>query len=101
MRKIVITAGGTSEKIDNVRRITNYSSGKTGMTVASEFLKRDDTFIYYICSKSALRPIDDRVKIIEIEDTMELKNAVENVQEQIKAKSSSILGGLDLSQFGL
>ena len=29
------------------------------------------------------------------------KNAVENVQEQIKAKSSSILGGLDLSQFGL
>lgn len=79
MRKIVITAGGTSEKIDNVRRITNYSSGKTGMTVASEFLKRDDTFIYYICSKSALRPIDDRVKIIEIEDTSELKNAVENV----------------------
>ena len=35
------------------------------------------------------------------------KNAMENVQEQIKAKSSSLLGGLgglggmDLSQFGL
>jgi len=29
------------------------------------------------------------------------KNAVENVQEQIKAKSSSILGGVDLSKFGL
>lgn len=29
------------------------------------------------------------------------KNAMENVQEQIKAKSSSLLGGVDLSKFGL
>ena len=29
------------------------------------------------------------------------KNAMENVQEQIKAKSQSLLGGVDLSQFGL
>ena len=29
------------------------------------------------------------------------KKAMENVQEQIKAKSSSLLGGLDLGQFGL
>ena len=32
---------------------------------------------------------------------VENKNAVDNVQEQIKAKSSSLLGGLDLGQFGL
>lgn len=29
------------------------------------------------------------------------KNAVENVQEQIKSKSTSLLGGMDLSKFGL
>ncbi|MCR5187510.1 MAG: YbaB/EbfC family nucleoid-associated protein [Treponema sp.] len=29
------------------------------------------------------------------------KNAMENVQEQIKAKSQSLLGGMDLSKFGL
>lgn len=29
------------------------------------------------------------------------KNAVDNVQEMIKAKSASLLGGMDLSQFGL
>lgn len=29
------------------------------------------------------------------------KNAIENVQEQIKAKSQSLLGGMDLSKFGL
>ena len=79
MKKIVITAGGTSEKIDNVRKITNYSSGKTGMTIANEFLKQEDTFIYYICTKDALRPTNERVQIIEIEGTMELKNAVEKV----------------------
>ena len=35
MKKIVITAGGTGEKIDNVRKITNSSSGKLGMTIAN------------------------------------------------------------------
>ena len=49
------------------------------MTIASEFLKKDDTYIYYICTKGALRPTGERVKIIEIESTMELKDAVENV----------------------
>lgn len=29
------------------------------------------------------------------------KNAVDNVQEQIKSKSSSLLGGIDLSSLGL
>ena len=79
MKKIVITAGGTSERIDNVRKITNYSSGKTGKAIADEFLKDENTFIYYICTKDAARPTSDRVKIIEVEGTMELKTAVEMV----------------------
>ena len=29
------------------------------------------------------------------------KNAIENVQEQIKQKSASLLGGIDLGKFGL
>lgn len=79
MKKIVITAGGTSERIDNVRKITNTATGKLGMTIANEFLKREDTFIYYICTKESFKPTSERVKIIEIESTMELKDAVENV----------------------
>ena len=31
MKKVIITAGGTSEKIDNVRKITNSSSCKLGL----------------------------------------------------------------------
>ena len=42
MKKIIITAGGTSEKIDNVRKITNSSSGKLGMTIANHLLEGKD-----------------------------------------------------------
>lgn len=35
-KKVVVTAGGTSEKIDDVRYITNKSSGKMGVALAEE-----------------------------------------------------------------
>lgn len=35
-KKIVITAGGTREKIDSVRYISNFSSGKMGKAIADE-----------------------------------------------------------------
>ena len=35
-KKIIVTAGGTIEKIDNVRSITNKSSGKMGIALAEE-----------------------------------------------------------------
>ena len=80
MKKIIITAGGTSEKIDNVRKITNSSSGKLGMTIANHLLKEnDDLIIYYVCSKNSLRPLDKRIKVIEIDDTISLKNKIENL----------------------
>lgn len=80
MKKIVITAGGTSERIDNIRKITNSSSGKLGMTIANHLLKeKDDIIIYYVCSKNSLRPLDNRVKIIEVDGTMDLKNTIENL----------------------
>ena len=80
MKKIVITAGGTSEKIDNVRKITNSSSGKLGMTIANHLLKEnDDLIIYYVCSKNSLRQLDKRIKVIEIDGTISLKNKIENL----------------------
>lgn len=40
MNKILITAGPTYEKIDPVRFIGNYSSGKMGLALVKECLKR-------------------------------------------------------------
>ncbi len=46
--------------------------------------------------------VDNRdVKMLEDLIVAAHKNAIDNVQEQIKSKSSSLLGGVDLSQFGL
>jgi len=46
--------------------------------------------------------VDNRdVKMLEDLIVAAHNNAMENIQEQIKAKSSSLLGGMDLSQFGL
>lgn len=84
-KNIIITAGGTSEAIDNVRKITNSSSGKLGMIIANELLKEDsvDT-LYYLCSKTAFRPIHDKVKVIEVGGTMDLKEKVESLLTQTK-----------------
>lgn len=80
MKKIIITAGGTSEKIDNVRKITNSSSGKLGMTIANHlFEENSDLMIYYVCSKNSLRPTDKRVQVIEADGTIDLKKTIEGL----------------------
>lgn len=38
--RVLITSGGTTEPIDTVRSITNFSSGRTGSTIAEYFAKR-------------------------------------------------------------
>ncbi len=47
-KKILITAGPTIEQIDPVRAITNHSSGKTGVSLASELISAGAkvTFVY-------------------------------------------------------
>ena len=80
MKKIIITAGGTSERIDSVRKITNSSSGKLGMTIANHLLQENnDIMLYYVCSKNSLRPTDKRVKVVEIDGTMDFKNTIEGL----------------------
>jgi len=55
--KIMITAGGTRERIDNVRSITNSSTGLLGSLIADAFAHTGQiTKIYYICSRGAALP---------------------------------------------
>lgn len=55
MKNILITAGGTSEYIDTVRKITNSGSGKLGAIIA-DTLDPKDTRIYYVHSEKAILP---------------------------------------------
>lgn len=78
---IVVTAGGTSERIDNVRKITNSSTGKLGVRITEELLKQRERInkIFYIAPKNALKVCDENVEIIEIDGTEDLLDKVKNV----------------------
>ena len=85
MKKVIITSGGISEKIDNVRKITNSSSGKLGMTIANHLLdENEDIIIYYLCSSKSLKPSDKRANIIEVNGTLDLKDKIENLLKNEK-----------------
>lgn len=82
---IVITAGGLSEYIDNVRKITNSSTGKLGLVIANTFLSNDNIdLIYYVCPKSALKPNNEKVKIIEVNGANNTKDAIEKILKNNK-----------------
>lgn len=75
---IIVTAGGTSERIDNVRSITNCATGRLGSLIAREFLRRlpeKKNKLYYISSANAAVPDknDSRVQIIPVTGTDELQ----------------------------
>jgi phosphopantothenate--cysteine ligase len=69
VRNIVITAGGTSEKIDEVRVISNFSSGRLGLTIAKCFLESETADvgkIYYMCDRNTVVPEDERVEVVRV-----------------------------------
>ena len=80
--KIIITAGGTSERIDNVRKITNSSSGKLGCTIANKLIELHEEKIdkiYYICANNSIKPNNERIEIVEILDTQDLEITVRDL----------------------
>ena len=72
-KKIMITAGPTYEKIDPVRFIGNYSSGKMGFAIAEECAKRgaDVTLI----SGPVGITCNDKIRRINVECCQEMYNA--------------------------
>lgn len=71
--RILITAGGTSEAIDQVRSITNHSSGQLGVALAKAALAQRTTQIDYLIAKGAVMPPQDpRIRLHPIENTAQL-----------------------------
>lgn len=80
---IIITAGGMSERIDNVRKITNSSTGKLGVRITEELLKRDNiSNIFYVCSKESLKISNEKVKIVLIDGVRDLKEKVSTLLKE-------------------
>lgn len=75
-KKIVITSGPTVEKIDPVRYLSNYSSGKMGYSLAKEAVKRGAN-VTLISGPTSL-DIPNVNKFIRIESTLDMFDAVES-----------------------
>jgi len=72
-KKIVITAGGTKEKIDTVRFISNFSSGKMGIALADEAYNQGAEVIL-ISTVEVKKPY----KVELVQSALEMKKAVED-----------------------
>ena len=81
--EILITAGGTSENIDDVRRITNSGTGQLGALVADEFFASElPCHITYLCSSPAVRPVlCENIDVIIANSVLELYSTVKNLLE--------------------
>jgi len=84
-KKILVTAGATSEEIDPVRVITNKSSGKMGISIAEEaFLRGADVTL--IRAHNSVHP-QYMLKDIEI---VSVKDLFKAVKENLKGKDIMI-----------
>lgn len=80
--KIIITAGGTSERIDDVRTITNSSTGRLGLAIGNTFAEKyADRIekIYYLHGLRASYPQSDKVKPVAIEGVADLQKALQEL----------------------
>ncbi|HEY4537924.1 MAG TPA: phosphopantothenoylcysteine decarboxylase [Erysipelothrix sp.] len=80
MAKIIITAGGTQEKIDDVRSIHNQATGKLGSLIA-ERLFQEGHEITYIYGPNAHKPQHPE-KLIAIESVNDLDHVVRALLSQ-------------------
>lgn len=74
-RRLVVTAGGTSEPLDPVRCLTNHSSGKMGYAIAEAARNRGAEVTLISASTALPRPAG--IEIVSVKTTEEMLNAVQ------------------------
>lgn len=73
-KKVLITAGPTYEKIDPVRFIGNYSSGKMGFALAEECVRRGAEVIL-IAGPVQQETVHSRIRRVDVESAGEMYDA--------------------------
>ena len=82
-RRVLLTAGPTTESIDPVRMITNRSSGKTGVALASELLAAGAklTMVY---GPGRENPPENAKKVQRVETSIQMRDAVRSALKKTK-----------------
>lgn len=92
MQNILITAGGTTEKIDDVRGITNFSSGRLGVLIAKTLRNSNSKFNIFLIKnaktdvseliKNPIYNSDNEITIINTTDTKSVLEAIEKTMNE-------------------
>jgi phosphopantothenate-cysteine ligase len=80
--KVVVTAGGTVEPIDEVRSISNRSTGRLAKAIAESLLALGGDSIeelYYLHGPGAAAPEDPRVRLVAVGRVRELEAELGNL----------------------
>lgn len=77
-KKVLVTAGPTYEKIDPVRFIGNYSSGKMGYAIA-DCAASKGAEVTLVSGPVAISPTQPSVKVVNVESAKEMLAACEKV----------------------
>jgi phosphopantothenoylcysteine decarboxylase/phosphopantothenate--cysteine ligase len=71
--RVLVTAGGTREPIDSVRYVGNRSSGRMGVAVAAEALRRGASVT--LISANVALPVPDGIEQVRVETAAQLEEA--------------------------
>ncbi|MDR0638225.1 MAG: phosphopantothenoylcysteine synthase [Spirochaetaceae bacterium] len=79
----LVTGGGTEERIDGVRSITNFATGRLGALIAERLSRQRGTeTVFYVHGKRAVCPQEHggtSIRLIEVEGVSDLEAAVRRV----------------------
>jgi len=74
-KRIMITAGPTHEKIDPVRFIGNYSSGKMGIALANECARRGAQVTLVLGPVNVPVALQPQIEVVKVESCIEMRDA--------------------------
>ena len=73
-KRILITAGPTREKIDPVRFISNYSTGKMGYAIAETLAERGGEVVL-VSGPVELKPRHPNIRLVSVESALQMYEA--------------------------
>lgn len=84
MVNILVTSGGTMEFIDDVRVISNISTGKLGYKIAESLAKVEGYKIHYVHSKTAVVPsvVDPYLQCYEVRTAQDTFDMMKKIMEE-------------------
>jgi len=91
---VVITSGGTREYLDDVRVLTNISTGKLGAKIATEFMSRGHN-VTYISPVTATQPPGSDYSHVIVNNAQSLMEAMEH----LVPKADVVIQSMAVSDF--